>query len=325
MPTTKQKIITLLQNHTQLSIKQLSEALDISLSMTHRHVKNLLENGSIKKIGSAPRVFYVLSPQNTPLLNKVYFPKNIHLILNKNFLLISPSGERIDGVDGFVVWCEKRGFDPIKKVKDYITIYKKYHSTNKNGLISGKQKILNAFDKNTCLDDVFYAGFYTWEIFGKTKLGQLLLYAKQGQNRKMIKEVVEEVEPIIQKIIKLKKIDAIGFIPPTVKRQTQFMKVFEKTLSFDLPKIQIVKIKTEIITPQKTLSRLPDRIENATNTIFVTEKNYYKNILLLDDAVGSGATLNQVACKIKKAKVAKKVYGFTITGSAKGFDVISEI
>ena len=48
-------------------------------------------------------------------------------------------------------------------------------------------------------------------------------------------------------------------------------------------------------------------------------------MLLIDDAVGSGATLNQTACKIKERNVSKKVIGLSIIGSAKGFDVISEV
>ncbi len=51
----------------------------------------------------------------------------------------------------------------------------------------------------------------------------------------------------------------------------------------------------------------------------------YKNILLIDDAVGSGATMNETAKQIKNKGIAKKIIGIAITGSFKGFDVISEV
>jgi DNA-binding Lrp family transcriptional regulator len=327
MSNNKEKIIKLLQEKGQLSVKQFSEALDISLSMTHRHLKVLVEDKYLKKIGSAPRVFYSLADKPATMKVEIMraVPSEIEAVLNEKFILISPSGERTDGITGFIRWCEKRGFDVIKKAEEYMEVYKKYNIRDEDNLISGKSKIIKAFGDDTCLDDIFYGGFYAWEVFGKTKLGQLLLYAKQSQDRKLIKEVIKEIEPIIRNIIRIKNIDAVGFIPPTVKRQTQFMKVFQESLSIALPTIDIVKIKTEIITPQKTLSKLPDRIENANNTMVVTEKMSYKNVLLIDDAIGSGATLNQVACKVKKNNVAQKIYGFAITGSIKGFDVISEV
>lgn len=43
------------------------------------------------------------------------------------------------------------------------------------------------------------------------------------------------------------------------------------------------------------------------------------------DAIGSGATLNEIACQIKSKNIAKKVVGLSITGSFQGFDIISEV
>ena len=84
--------------------------------------------------------------------------------------------------------------------------------------------------------------------------------------------------------------------------------------------------KTPIIIPQKTLTKLEDRVENARQTIIIDDTGKYKNILLIDDAVGSGATMNETARQIKKKGLCTgKIVGLAITGSFKGFDVISEI
>ena len=90
--------------------------------------------------------------------------------------------------------------------------------------------------------------------------------------------------------------------------------------------LSVTKIKTEIAVPQKTLAKLDDRIENAKHTIIIDEMKHFKNILLIDDAVGSGATLNETAKQIKDKKIVQgKLIGLAITGSFKGFDIISEV
>lgn len=56
------------------------------------------------------------------------------------------------------------------------------------------------------------------------------------------------------------------------------------------------------------------------------EQGDFTNIVLIDDAVGSGATLNETAKKIRAQGLCRgKIIGLAITGSAKGFDVISEV
>ncbi len=51
----------------------------------------------------------------------------------------------------------------------------------------------------------------------------------------------------------------------------------------------------------------------------------FKRLLLIDDAVGSGSTLNQIAAKIKKSGVAEHITGLAIVGSFKEFDVITDV
>jgi predicted amidophosphoribosyltransferase len=44
-----------------------------------------------------------------------------------------------------------------------------------------------------------------------------------------------------------------------------------------------------------------------------------------DEIIGSGATINEIALKIKAKGIAKEITGLAISGSYKGFDVISEL
>lgn len=96
-------------------------------------------------------------------------------------------------------------------------------------------------------------------------------------------------------------------------------------LSLRLPKINLQKVSGEVAVAQKTLSRLEERVENARASIIIDDLTRFENVLLIDDAVGSGASLNETAKKIRNLGLAKKVYGFAVVGSYKGFDVIREV
>ena len=173
---------------------------------------------------------------------------------------------------------------------------------------------------------MFYIDFYAIERFGKTKLGQMLFYAKKAQDNKLSRKISFETREIIINFIKKENIDAVGFIPPTEQRKFQFMTELKNNLDLDLPEIEIVKIKTDIIVPQKTLTKIEDRKINADKTMFINFNSgkKFKKVLLIDDAVGSGASFNQVAKKIKSKNITNKIYSLAIVGSFKSFDVVTE-
>ncbi len=323
MSNVKAKILEYIKKNGQASASQLVANFDLSRQMIHRHLVDLIDKEVIDKIGVPPKVFYFIKKEKI-----VEYKNNIDnktkKIIGEKYLAITPSGERKSGIEGFVYWCNKNKLPIEKTAQEYIETLKKYEKFKKNGLISGMTKIKKTF-KKTALKNLFYFDFYSIERFGKTKLGQLLLYAKQSQDKKLMKELIDIIKPQINQIINKYNIDGIGFIPPTVKRETQFMKVLENNLYSQIRLIKISKVKTDIMVPQKTLNKLEDRIDNAKKTIIVEDRLQYNNILLIDDAVGSGATLNETAAQIKKNRIARNVIGLAITGSFKGFDIISEI
>lgn len=322
---TSQKIIEYIKNRGQATGSELTGFLNISDRAVRKQLNNLLESGSLYKNGKPPKVFYFIKKTAEAILSDNGIAEDIKLRINRDFLIITPSGDKKEGLVGFKYWCAKNNLPLDKTAKEYFKTILKYDNYKKDGLISGIKKINNTFSE-IYLDELFYLDFYSIERFGKTKLGQLLLYAKQSQNRILMKEIIEYIKPSIDKIIKKFKIDGIGFIPPTVKREVQLMKVLDKGLGENIRKLSISKIKTTVAVPQKTLNKLTDRIENAKKTIVVEDNSTYKNILLIDDAVGSGATLNETAKKIVEKKICKgKIIGVAITGSFNGFDVISEV
>ncbi|MEK9130476.1 MAG: hypothetical protein AAB526_03740 [Patescibacteria group bacterium] len=321
------KIFEYIKINSNVSPSTLVDKFSLGRAMIHRHLNKLQEKGLIFKTGVSPKVFYSIQ-NKTPLLNNIDIANLINnkdkKIIQKNFFFVNVDGTILKGINGFVAWCQDGDFDIKKKTKEYVNIIKKYDKFKNGKLINGIQKIKTTF-QNVYVDKIYFVDFYAIEIFGKTKLGQMLLYAKQGQNRKMMKELILEIKSKIENLIKKEKINAVGFVSPSLKREIQFMKVLEKELNFPLPIISILKTRADIIVPQKTLSKLEDRIKNAQKTFVVNENRSWDTILLIDDAIGSGATINELAYKIKKQKIAKKVYGFAITGSLKWFDVISEV
>lgn len=323
---TAKKIKDYIEENKQASAKELADFLNISPQALFRQLAKLQAKKIIYKIGTPPKVFYLIENRiSSELSDYQNVDENIHKIINENYLFITPTGERKEGIEGFEYWCNRTKQEFKKVLPEYIKTLQKYNSFKKNGVIDGTDKLKATFS-TVSLDKLYYLDFYSIERFGKTKLGQLLLYAKQSQNVKMIKELIIDIKPAVQRLIKEHKIDTIGFIPPTVKREIQFMTLLEKSLQLDLRKISIIKIKTEIAVPQKTLNKLEDRVENAKKTIMVDSKNHYKNILIIDDAVGSGATINETAAQIRSKGLCKgKIIGLAITGSFKGFDVISEV
>src|SRR3989344_5605091 len=324
---TSEKIIAYIFVRGEASASEITSYLGISSRAVFKQLRNLIDQGKLFKKGMPPKVYYMVTEEVLILRDSGThkIDKSTQKFIEEYFFHITPTGRIEKGFDGFVEWCEKRNLGVEDSAQDYKSTLQKYRKYfNEIGFIDGMKKFKSSFNE-VFLDEVYYLDFYSIERFGKTKLGQKLLYAKQSQNRKLISEISKEVEDRIKFFIRLKKITAIGFIPPTVKREVQFMKEFKKSLSINLPEIKIVKITNEVVVPQKTLSKIEDRIENAKSTIVVDDVRSFNNVLIIDDAIGSGATLNETARSLKQKKIAKYVFGIAVTGSFKGFDVISEV
>ncbi len=322
---TSQKIVEYIAKKGRVSAGELVDFLGISRqALFKHHLPQLQKKGVIAKIGKPPRVFYYI-PEQKGKEEEVKIDAQTKKFIDENYLIITPSGKRKEGFSGFAYWCRKNNLNISRAAADYVKVSEKYRAFRKNGLVDGLHKLTSTFNK-VYLDKLFYLDFYSIERFGKTKLGQLLLYAKQSQNKELMKQLVDTVRPRIEQVIRRYRIEAAGFIPPTVKREVQFMKELQKNLHLPVRVLSVTKVTQEIMVPQKTLNKLDDRVENAKTTIVVNEKTPANNILLIDDAVGSGATLNETAAQLRALGLAKnKIIGLSITGSFKGFDVISEV
>lgn len=318
-----QAVLAVISKFGPIRPLDLSKKLDLSVKNTYKHLKRLLDEDIIIKSGRTPKVYYsvVNKKQVIAVDNSL-----TDFLVEQNYIYVSQSGEVIRGISGLAAWCQKNNFD-LKKEKELLAKrIQKTDNIRQNGVISARYKLLENKQK-IYLDHLYYGDFYTIDHFEKTKLGQLVYLGKGSQNKEFIKETSINIKSQLLNIMERHQIKMIGFIPPTVERKTQFMTYLKRFLEINLPEIKIEKIESQVKVAQKTLLKFEDRLLNAKETLAVDpNQKILGNVLLIDDAVGSGSTLNQSAGKIRNITDKKiKIIGYSVVGSAKGFEVISEV
>lgn len=318
-------VLKIIKQYGPIRSSEIVKMSGVSAKTIYKHLLILVDEQLIKKTGKVPRIFYVyndVQPVESLVLD------DDDQIIENNYIYVSPSGEMVRGIDGFRFWCEKNAFEFLKEKKILSEKIKTIQKFKKNGLISAKKKILSATEAPH-LDEVFFSDFYNLDHFGKTKLGQLVYLGKSSQNKELITEIAKIIKPAIAGLIEKYEIKMICFVPPTIDRKIQFLDVLKNRLKLGLPEVFAVKIPSSTKVPQKTLRKLEDRIINAQKTIAVNpNQEITSNVLIIDDATGSGATLNETAGKIRNISGKNKnikIIGYSVVGSFKGFDVISEV
>jgi predicted transcriptional regulator/adenine/guanine phosphoribosyltransferase-like PRPP-binding protein len=312
----------------QFMIDEIALAWGVSVATAKKYIKQFVDDGILKKNGLPPnKIIYTLSRKNN-----YNFTKAQEETLDKYYSYTTADGQLIRGAEGFVYWAENRsGRQDVEKLaQEYVQLREKYYGQDKSILlIDATEKLEYVFGEEVYLKKLFHRDFDALPVFGKTNLSQMIRMAKSGkQNTALMNEIINKIQDSITEIIEKYDIECVGFIPPTVARKVQIMTVLGNKLDIgQCKKIKLSKVRSLVPVQQKSLKKIEDRILNASKTIEVNSVVGCQNILLIDDVTGSGATLNQVAKKLIKKNMAKKVYAFTITGSAKAgvFEVISEV
>jgi len=305
--------------------------LKISPQALHRHLVSLVDDGVLEKKGLPPHVFYNLRQDSKPLgLPIETLSPEVLKFLDDHYVYIDPQGSIHPGFKGFILWADKT--QQIKKLKDLIPEYISVrqaangHFDKNLGLVLADQKFKTTFPQ-CVLEHIYYLDFYSLPKFGKTKLGSLVLYGKQSQNKKEIKKLADLSQYHLLRLVAYHQIDAVVWTPHSLPRKVPFLKELKKHLKISCAELQFIKAYQGILPiAQKSLSKFSERIENAQMTIHPAFSTVpYQNILIIDDAVGSGATMDSISQKIKLMNPKAKIFGFAFVGSLKGFEVIQEI
>ena len=322
--------------YTENSQIEVAQAPDLQ-ELISSHAK-VFDQISQNILGNIWNILYTESLKIHPNLTFQDFAKSVEFI-NQNYLYVTPQGNIFEGDQGLIEWADKLntdlGFEEYAKLRlEYIdTVLKYMKYIGQNGLIDATNKFNLTFPQYNELEKVFYCDFYAIERFGKTKLGNLMFYGKQSQNKYLIQQVCEIVKPKILQFIELNNIKAVAFVPPTIMRETQFMCELKNYLDLNIPIIKLKKLINQVAVPQKTIKNADDRILNAENIVIEMNPSY-DNVLIIDDAVGSGSTFAVVAHKLRRKKVANgKIFALAVVGSSngvidnsrKGFEVVNEV
>lgn len=324
---TSDRIVEYIRSNQHARPHDIVRYLGLSHAALHRQLRRLVDDGVLIKSGSPPLVFYQLQknvPEETKIEN---IDPHLHRTIDEYFLFITPEGKLLYGMDGFEFWAKR-----YQSHKSINTLAKKYaqvtHKQSSKPWIDVTEKMHDAFD-SPAVDKLLIADVYSFPIFGRTKLAKLVMHAKQSQHRRLMKSIAQTIRPIILSIIQTFSLEAVAFIPPTIPRPVQLMEELEASLSLPLPKLDIAKvIPGDVPVPQKSLSELSDRIINARSSIFPINpgENRFKRILLLDDVVGTGASFQETAIKLKVAGVGTThIVAFAIVGNKKGYEVIRQL
>ena len=190
---TRDRIVEFIRVNGRARVSDLVEYLEIGNAAIHRQLKRLIHEGVLIKIGVPPKVFYLLKTskekQEAQKIGKA------EKLVERTYLYVSPDGEMLAGMRGFEVWAKKAKRDINSAAAEYARSRKKADEfIGKNGWIDATEKLNRTFQEDTYVDKVLYKDFYALPVFGKTRLGQLVLYGKQAQSKQIVKQIAAECQ-----------------------------------------------------------------------------------------------------------------------------------
>ena len=98
---TKMQIIEIIKKNGQAQVKELVRELGVTQAAIHRALNKLIATKTIIKKGTPPKVFYFLADNSNNTVKLDVSDPHLN-ILKKNYIYISPTGEILEGLDGFL-------------------------------------------------------------------------------------------------------------------------------------------------------------------------------------------------------------------------------
>ena len=334
------RIEALFEKTEVLWITQIANILWMSRTIVHRAVKDLLQKGLIAKIwkGSHTRYKSLILDKSYSEFRDVWkkelfgdIPMDFKTwkILQEYFYKFSPEGRILSWFEWIKEWCISRNMNIGEKMKNFIKIKDHVEGLHNDCWLINAWENFGKHFANVYLDETFYADQYNRMEFGRWKLAEMTFFAKQSQNIWLINQANNEILLKLECTLKKGNFDAIAITPWSIDRKNQLLGLLRKQLTkLGLPFVNIIKYyENNIPIPQKSLKTREQRVQNATNTIFIQDKNVwkYKNIFLIDDFVWSWSTLNQTAKKLKDEWVEHVTWFAYVWNLSLSYDVVNEV
>jgi hypothetical protein len=322
---TSAKIVAYILSQGMASPSEIASKFSISNQAVHAQLRKLVSSGKLKKVGTPPQTVYALTStlRVFPVLDA-----DLEELIEREFSFLSPTGEFQKGLQAFKGWVSAKKLD-----RDFIPLAVAFCKMWREvyGLVKvtpiDTTKRLRTILPDLALDSAFITDFYALPQFGKTRLGNLVHIVKTAFRSEHLQEIAKSIHDDLSSLIRKLNIDTVIFYPHSIPRKSQFLPALRKELGLSLPEINVRKVfHSNIPIAQKSLSKVEERIENAQKTVFVQPFFFKpKNVLIIDDAIGSGATVNELAKILKKNYEVQQCHAYAVVGSYKGFDVISAV
>lgn len=100
---TSDEIIKYIKLRGQVSGKDIADHLGITRQALFKQFAKLVVEGKISKIGKPPKVFYFIKEKEAGKVGaEAEVDSASKKVIENNFLIITPGGERKDGLRGFI-------------------------------------------------------------------------------------------------------------------------------------------------------------------------------------------------------------------------------
>lgn len=287
-----QQVINCFEWDRCLSPIELVAILWKSKVVIHKYLWELLKQWKLSKSGSGPQTVYQLTSEwYSPSLELTFFKWNGLVtipelwykdskVIENNFFMINDKWVERSRVMWFVRYCESLWISAEQNASAYISlVQQRENKKNKSWLLECNLPNVHYVRKISTIDPVSY-----WSR-RNSRLSELIKSAKIKQDRTHIVEIIELLETRLASYIYHNRVDAICVIPAKNQRVTQLMTHIKSRLrQYPVQIIQSFWTPSWVISVQKP-------------SIFPL------NVLLIDDSVHSGDTLNHVAFHISKRGV----------------------
>ena len=320
MTDLQKRFIALLRKHTALRPVEITRLLGVSRFSVYTAALDLVKRGYLVRSGTRPFVLYRLVPDLSECVQESFFFKTV-------------SGGLLFGMEGFRMWVEEHlsSLSFKEKISLYESAYTDYLKLRIQGFRFETPRLVShtslCFDSLCCLD------LYTLSVGEeqkRTKPAVLLDAVKSDPlsfnkvDTPLFTEFAEYLTSSVERIhsfAEARNSTAVAFVPPTRRRPVQFMSRLKKEfLKWNISSLPCVPIERDftassIRLEQKSIASMKGRLENAQATYRVSFSGAsYDSVLLVDDLIGSGATMNEVARKLKESGVAKTVHCLGLVG-----------
>lgn len=158
-----------------------------------------------------------------------------------------------------------------------------------------------------------------YSVFNYDGAAKKLVYKLKYEGKKYLAEYMAKY---LSDLIVLRNIDfdIVTFVPVCKKRKRRRgynqAELLANSVALDM-KVECVELMQRVKeTPSQVELSFKDRLENIKDAFVITDKNLVKGktILVIDDVLTTGATLNECAKVLKKAG-ANKVIGLTFANT----------